>query len=242
MFKHRCVLVNYATRITSCTSSQFLHSINSWYIFTVLSSPQLWKSSRCVHAFLSIVIEEYESSNLLIFCLMFEGKDLRTITFGFLPHTKQVNSNFETRFCSRVYDSFKQDSQVSIFCQYKLPNVCQELIRRSDNLGIIRGGRYVRRWHIELDLRDYMICTPFQMLPLQVVIHANDCVRNMSALCRGVIKPLKIRWNNLNVAVLGDFAKRMQIITCVQHIHRLLWCQHLSGTSVRYFCWKLLYF
>lgn len=26
------------------------------------------------------------------------GKDLRTVTYGFLPHTKQVNSEFKTHF------------------------------------------------------------------------------------------------------------------------------------------------
>lgn len=32
------------------------------------------------------------SDSLMNFCcLVGEGKDLRTITFGFLPHTKQVN-------------------------------------------------------------------------------------------------------------------------------------------------------
>jgi len=80
----------------------------------------------------------------------------------------------------------------------------------------------VRRWHIEQDLFDYMICTPFQIPLIQVVIHAKDCVRNMSALYRGIIMLLKMRWNNLNVAVLGDFAKRMQITTFARHIHRLL--------------------
>lgn len=96
-----------------------------------------------------------------------------------------------------------------------------ELIR-SDTLAFFRGGRYARPWRIEPDLHDYLICTLFRMPLIRVGIHANGCVRNISVLYQEVIMPLEIQWNNSSVAMLGDSAKRMQLIAFVLHIHRFL--------------------
>jgi hypothetical protein len=50
-------------------------------------------------------------------CLVIEGKDLRTIAFGFLPHTKQVNSHRKIRFCLHINISRKQGCELWVFYQ-----------------------------------------------------------------------------------------------------------------------------